>query len=189
MKKRPPKHLPKRLPGDPSKEQMIERMVRVDHAGEFGAVRIYEGQLAVLGKSKTAPVIRHMLDQEKQHLKHFDDLVADRRVRPTALLPLWHLAGFALGAGSALLGEKAAMACTVAVEEVIDEHYAAQVADLDGEADEKDLRETFEAFRQEELAHRDTGLEHGAEQAAGYEVLSGAVKAGSRLAIWLSTRI
>jgi len=185
MKKRPPK----RLPGDPSKEQMIERMVRVDHAGEFGAVRIYEGQLAVLGTSKTAPVIRHMLDQEKQHLKRFDDLVADRRVRPTALLPLWHLAGFALGAGSALLGEKAAMACTVAVEEVIDEHYAAQIADLDDEADEKDLRETFEAFREEELAHRDTGLEHGAEQAPGYEVLSGAVKAGSRLAIWLSTRV
>jgi len=179
----------KHLPGDFSKEQMVERMVRVDHAGEFGAVRIYEGQLAVLGKSKTTPVIRHMLEQEKQHLKRFDELVADRRVRPTALLPLWHMAGFALGAGSALLGEKAAMACTVAVEEVIDEHYAAQVADLDEEADEKELKETFEAFRQEELAHRDTGLEHGAEQAPGYEVLSGAVKAGSRLAIWLSIRI
>jgi len=189
MKKRSPERRPKRLPGDPSKKQMIERMVRVDHAGEFGAVRIYEGQLAVLGKSKTAPVIRHMLDQEKDHLKRFDDLIADRRVRPTALLPLWHMAGFALGAGSALLGEKAAMACTVAVEEVIDEHYAAQISELADEADETDLKETFEKFREEELAHRDTGLEHGAEQAPGYEVLSGAVKAGSRLAIWLSTRV
>jgi 3-demethoxyubiquinol 3-hydroxylase len=179
----------KRLPGDPDKDQMIERMVRVDHAGEFGAVRIYEGQLAVLGKSSKAPVIRHMLGQEREHLKRFDEMVADRRVRPTALLPLWHLAGFALGAGSALLGEKAAMACTVAVEEVIDEHYAEQVAGLDDVAEEQDLKETFEKFREEELEHRDTGLSHGAEQAPGYEILSGAVKAGSRLAIWLSTRI
>ena len=179
----------KRLPGDPTREQMIERMVRVDHAGEFGAVRICEGQLAVLGKSKTAPVIRHMLGQEKEHLKRFGDMVADRRVRPTALLPLWHLAGFALGAGTALLGEKAAMACTVAVEETIDEHYAEQIEDLDGDLEEKDLKATFEKFRDEELEHRDTGLEHGAEQAPGYEILTGAVKAGSRLAIWLSTRV
>ena len=178
-----------RLPGDPSKEQMVERMVRVDHAGEFGAVRIYEGQLAVLGKSSVAPVIRHMLEQEKEHLGRFDEMVADRRVRPTALLPLWHLAGFALGAGTALLGEKAAMACTVAVEEVIDEHYAEQVEALEYEGEETELCETFEKFRAEELEHRDTGLEHGAEQAPGYEILSGAVKAGSRLAIWLSTRI
>ncbi len=179
----------KRLPGDPTRDQMIERMVRVDHAGEFGAVRIYEGQLAVLGKSKIAPVIRHMLDQEKAHLKRFDEMVADRRVRPTALLPLWHMAGFALGAGTALLGEKAAMACTVAVEETIDEHYAEQIEALDGDAEEKDLKQTFEKFRDEELEHRDTGLEHGAEQAPGYEILTGAVKTGSRLAIWLSTRV
>jgi len=179
----------KHLPGEPNKQQSIERMVRVDHAGEFGAVRIYEGQLAVLGKTEIAPIIGAMLDQEKEHLKRFEDLIADRRVRPTALLPLWHIAGFALGAGTALLGEKAAMACTVAVEEVIDQHYADQVADLDGEDDEKDLKETFEAFRQEELEHRDTGLDHGAEQAPGYEILTGAVKAGSRLAIWLSSRV
>jgi len=111
----------------------------------------------------------------------------DRRVRPTALGPLWHAAGFALGAATALLGEKAAMACTVAVEEVIDEHYAGQAEKL-GE-DEADLRETIEKFRADELGHRDEALAQGAEEAPGYKVLSEAVKAGSRLAIWLSERI
>ena len=178
-----------RLLGDPNKDQAVERMLRVDHAGEYGAVRIYEGQLAVLGKSKNAPIIQHMLEQEKQHLETFDKLVGDRKVRPTALLPFWHLAGFALGAGTALLGEKAAMACTVAVEEVIDEHYSDQISELNANGEEEGLQETFETFRQEELEHRQTGLNNGAESALGYELLTGAVKAGSRLAIWLSTRV
>ena len=164
-------------------------MLRVDHAGEYGAVRIYEGQLAVLSKSKNAPIIQHMLDQEKQHLETFDKLVGDRKIRPTALLPFWHLAGFALGAGTALLGEKAAMACTVAVEEVIDEHYSDQISELNANGEEEGLQETFETFRLEELEHRQTGLNNGAESALGYELLTGAVKAGSRLAIWLSTRV
>ena len=162
-------------------------MIRVDQAGEYGARRIYEGQLAVLGASSSAPTLRHMHKQELRHLKTFEALMVERRVRPTLLQPLWHLAGFALGAGTALMGEKAAMACTVAVEEVIDEHYAKQ-ADQLGD-DESDLRETIEAFRAEELEHRDTALEHGAEQTPGYEALSAAVKAGSRLAIWLSERV
>jgi len=184
-----PSRVAKRFPGDPGREEMVERMLRVNHAGEYGAVRIYKGQLAVLGEKKGAgPVIRHMLEQEEEHLETFDGLVADRRVRPTAMLPFWHLAGFALGAGTALLGEKAAMACTVAVEEVIDEHYAGQVEHLEGEG-EDNLRDTFEKFREDEVAHRDTGLDHGAEQAPAYELLTGAVKAGSRLAIWLSTRV
>ncbi|MEQ8193904.1 MAG: demethoxyubiquinone hydroxylase family protein, partial [Rhodospirillales bacterium] len=119
-------------------------------------------------------------------LERFNQLIAEKRVRPTALLPVWHAAGFALGAATALLGEKAAMACTVAVEEVIDEHYAGQVARL-GEQD-KELKDTFEEFRREELEHRDAGLEHGAEEAPGYEALSAAIKAGSRVAIWLSER-
>ena len=178
-----------RLLGDPNKDQAVERMLRVDHAGEYGAVRIYEGQLAVFGKSKNAPIIQHMLDQEKQHLETFDKLVGDRKVRPTALLPFWHLAGFALGAGTALLGEKAAMACTVAVEEVIDEHYSDQISELNANGEEEGLQETFETFRQEELEHRQTGLNNGAESALGYELLTGAVKVGSRLAIWLSTRV
>ena len=178
-----------RLLGDPNKDQAVERMLRVDHAGEYGAVRIYEGQLAVFGKSKNAPIIQHMLEQEKQHLETFDKLVGDRKVRPTALLPFWHLAGFALGAGTALLGEKAAMACTVAVEEVIDEHYSDQISELNANGEEEGLQETFETFRQEELEHRQTGLNNGAESAFGYELLTGAVKVGSRLAIWLSTRV
>ena len=178
---------PARIPGDPWGRDLVDRVIRVDHAGEYGAVRIYEGQLAVLGKSAAGPVIRKMAEQEREHLRTFDDLVARRRVRPTALLPVWHLAGFALGAGTALLGKKAAMACTVAVEEVIDEHYAGQVAALDD--DEAALRDTCEQFRQEELEHRDTGLEHGAEGAPAYPLLTSAIKKGSRLAIWLSERI
>jgi ubiquinone biosynthesis monooxygenase Coq7 len=188
LKRSTSKHVP-RLLGDPNKDQAVERMLRVDHAGEYGAVRIYEGQLAVLSKSKNAPIIQHMLDQEKQHLETFDKLVGDRKIRPTALLPFWHLAGFALGAGTALLGEKAAMACTVAVEEVIDEHYSDQISELNANGEEEGLQETFETFRLEELEHRQTGLNNGAESALGYELLTGAVKAGSRLAIWLSTRV
>jgi len=162
-------------------------MLRVDHAGEFGAVRIYEGQLAVLGKSAKATTIRHMAAQEREHLKQFDELLSERQVRPTVLTPVWHVAGFALGAGTALLGEEAAMACTVAVEEVIDAHYADQIEDL-GDS-EKELRETFERFRQEEVEHRDIGLANNAESAPGYAPLTGVIKAGSKLAIWLSERI
>ncbi len=174
-------------PGEPDARQLIERMIRVDHAGEYGAVRIYEGQLAVLGKGPKAAIIEHMVEQEREHLSTFDKLVGERRVRPTALLPFWHVAGFALGAGTALLGERAAMACTVAVEEVIDEHYASQVSTLGD--DEGELRETFERFRQEEVEHRNTGLEHEAEKTPGYEALTGLIKTGSRLAIWLSERV
>ena len=162
-------------------------MIRVDHAGEYGAKRIYEGQLAVLGRSEKAAIIQHMADQEREHLETFERLVIERRVRPSALQPLWHVAGFALGAGTALLGERAAMACTVAVEEVIDEHYAKQAGRLGPE--ESGLRETIERFRAEELEHRDIGLEHEAEQAPGYRLLSAAIKGGSRLAIWVAERV
>lgn len=182
-----------RLPGDPSRAQLIERFIRVDQAGEYGAVRIYEGQLRVLGKTDSGPVISHMLGQEQDHLDTFSNMVGQRRVRPTALLPLWHLAGFALGAGTALMGQKAAMACTVAVEEVIDEHYAAQIKKLEAmEAmggDERELSKICEKFRRQELEHRDTAIDNGAEQAPGYEGLSALIKTGSRFAIWLSERI
>jgi ubiquinone biosynthesis monooxygenase Coq7 len=174
------------LPGDLDPEARLARVLRVDHAGEYGARRIYEGQLAVLGKSPSAPTIRHMHAQEAEHLRTFEDLLVRHRVRPTLLQPVWHVAGFALGAATALMGEKAAMACTVAVEEVIDEHYAGQSAQLGD--DQAALKDTIETFRQEELEHRDIGLQHGAEETPGYELLSGAVKAGSRLAIWLSER-
>jgi ubiquinone biosynthesis monooxygenase Coq7 len=176
-----------RLPGDPDPKELVARMIRVDHAGEYGAARIYDGQLAMLGDRPVADTIRRMAEQERRHLKTFDRLVVERRVRPTALSPVWHAAGYALGAASALLGERAAMACTVAVEDVIQQHYAEQAAKLGD--DEAELRATIEEFRADEIEHHDTGLEHEAELAPGYRVLSEAVKAGSRLAIWLSTRI
>ena len=176
-----------RLPGDPTARQVVERAIRVDHAGEYGAKRIYQGQLAVLGRGGSGPVLRHMQAQEQVHLDAFSELIARRRVRPTALLPLWHVAGFLLGAATAAMGEKAAMACTVAVEEAIDEHYSRQAATLD--AAEAPLRDTIEAFRAEELQHRDIGLRHGAEQAPGYRALSQAIKAGCRLAIAASERV
>lgn len=178
---------PAPLPGDATPSQRLQEILRVDHAGEYGAVRIYEGQLAVLGGSAAAPAIARMRDQERVHLEAFDTLLPRHHVRPTLLMPLWHLAGFALGAGTALFGEKAAMACTVAVEEVIDEHYAGQVAELTDAQPE--LAARLEAFRRDEVAHRDEGLASGATEAPGYELLTAAIKAGSRLAIWMSTRI
>ncbi len=161
-------------------------MLRVDHAGEYGATRIYQGQLAVIGKGRAAGAIRRMAEAEERHLARFETLLRERRVRPTLLHPLWSVAGYALGAATALLGERAAMACTVAVEDVIDEHYRDQ-ADRLADADPA-LRETVLAFRDDELAHRDTALAMGAEETPGYALLSLFVKAGSRLAIRLSTR-
>jgi ubiquinone biosynthesis monooxygenase Coq7 len=175
------------LPGDESDAAQVERFIRVDHAGEYGAKRIYAGQLAVLGRGPKGDVLRHMQAQEQVHLDKFAALIAERRVRPTALLPFWHVAGFALGAATAAMGERAAMACTVAVEEAIDEHYRAQSAAL-GE-DEAALRDTIETFRAEELEHRDIGLAHDAERAPGYRVLSAVIKAGCRVAIGVSERI
>ena len=181
-----------RNPGDPDARDLVERTIRVDQAGEFGAVRIYEGQLAALrwtgrANSEAGRKIAHMAQQEREHNKVFDRLLVERRVRPTALSPLWNVAGFALGAATALMGDKAAMACTVAVEETIEEHYAGQAAKLGD--DEAKLKATVEKFRAEEIEHRDEALASGAEQAPAYEVLTTAIKAGSRLAIWLSTRI
>ena len=176
-----------RLPGDPTQETSVSQMLRVDHAGEYGAARIYAGQLAVLRRSDAAPVLREMQTQEQQHLDRFADLIAQRRVRPTAMLPLWHLAGFALGAATAALGERAAMACTVAVEEAIDAHYADQIAALDDH--EAELRSTLVRFRDDELQHRDIALQHGAEQAPGYRLLSAMIKTGCRLAIRISERV
>ena len=176
-----------RLPGDLTRDELIDRIIRVDHAGEFGAKRIYEGQLAVLRGKPEAQAIEHMYQQELEHLRTFEKLMVERRVRPSALHPLWNAAGFALGAATALLGPKAAMACTVAVEEVIDEHYRQQ-SDKLGQ-DEVPLKAKIDKFRAEELQHRDAGLEHGAEKAPAYPLLTGAIKAGSRLAIWLAERV
>lgn len=177
----------RRLAGDPDPRQLLARILRVDHAGEYGAKRIYEGQLAVLKNAPSTPTIRHMLEQEQVHLDAFARLLPQRRVRPTLLTPLWHVGGFAMGAATALLGEKAAMACTEAVEEVIDAHYAKQVEAL-GEA-EPELRQTIEKFRAEEIEHRDTARAEGAAEAPGYGLLSKGIKAITRGAIWLSERV
>lgn len=176
-----------RLPGDPSKEEMIARMIRVDQAGEYGAKRIYDGQLAVLGKRADVEPIRAMAKAEDEHLAEFNKLLVARRVRPTLLHPIWHVAGFALGAGTALLGRSAAMACTAAVEDVIEKHYADQAAML--AAEDSELRRCIEKFRDEEIEHRDIALAEGASRAPAYPLLTAAVKTGTRIAIWLSERI
>jgi 3-demethoxyubiquinol 3-hydroxylase len=178
---------PPYLPGDPSPEAEVARIIRVNHAGEYGAVRIYDGQLAVTGRGRARDEIRRMAEQEKQHVAEFERLIRARRVRPTVLQPLWHLTGFALGAATALLGARAAMACTVGVEEVIDEHYRAQAERL-GDV-EPALRERILAFREDELRHRDEALAYGASDSLGFELVSAVAGTGSRLAIWLSTRI
>lgn len=178
----------KNLPGDRPLSEEIQRMIRVNQAGEQGAVQIYKGQLAVLGRSGSASILEHMLEQEIEHLEKFSSMLSARKVRPTVLSPLWSALGFAMGAGTALMGKKAAMACTVAVEEVIDEHYAAQEVILEDNKD-PELKALITKCREEENEHKETGLAHGAEQALGYPVLKSVIKAGSRLAIWLSTRV
>jgi ubiquinone biosynthesis monooxygenase Coq7 len=162
-------------------------MIRVDQAGELGAAEIYRGQLAVLKDRPCAAVLQDMAAQEDAHLAAFDKLIVERGVRPSALSPVWRMAGFALGAGSALLGERAAMATTVAVEEVIEGHYQKQLDELG--PDEAELRGVIAEFREDELKHRDMALENGAEDAPAYQILSQSVKAGTRLAIWLAERI
>ena len=177
---------PHRLPGDPLPVAQIACMLRVDHAGEYGATRIYEGQLDVLGRGRASRAIRQMSAAERRHLERFETLLRDRRARPTLLQPLWSVAGYALGAATALLGERAAMACTVAVEEVIDEHYRDQSEKLGDR--EPALREAICSFREDENAHREIALAHGAAQAPAYDLIGAVVKTGSRAAIWLSTR-
>jgi ubiquinone biosynthesis monooxygenase Coq7 len=163
-------------------------MLRVDQAGEYGATRIYAGQLAVLGdRTEISAEIRHMAEQEEGHLKTFDALLAAKGVRPTALQPFWNVAGFALGAATALIGPKAAMACTAAVETEIDRHYSEQLDEL-GE-DDPELSALIHKFREDERAHRETALAAGAEQAPAYPLLSGAIRLGCRVAIKLAERI
>ncbi|RIV90112.1 demethoxyubiquinone hydroxylase family protein [Aurantiacibacter xanthus] len=165
-------------------------MIRVDQAGEFGATRIYAGQLAVIGeRGPHAAQIRHMAEQEKVHRAKFDALMAKRGVRPTALQPFWSVAGFALGAGTALIGPEAAMACTAAVEEEIDRHYTAQLDELEADGDDPELAALVEQFREEEREHRDAALAAGAEQAPAYPLLSGAIRLGCRVAIKLAERV
>ena len=163
-------------------------MIRVDQAGEYGATRIYSGQLAVLRpNSPAAKLISRMAMQEQRHLRRFDQLVAERRVRPTALQPLWNVGGFALGAVTALISPQAAMACTDAVETEIDRHYRQQLDELGD--DDPELSADIAEFRAEEIEHRDTAREAGSESAVGYPLLTGAIRAACRVAIALSKRV
>lgn len=174
-------------PGQPPAETQIATMLRVNLAGEYGAKRIYEGQLAILKGTPSEPLIEHMKEQELKHLTSFEHWVVENRVRPTLLQPLWHMAGYALGVGTALLGEKAAMACTAAVEEVIDQHYEDQLLRLGSE--NPALSELIQTCQEEEREHRDLALTQGAKDAPAYPALSSAIKMASRLAIWLSERV
>jgi ubiquinone biosynthesis monooxygenase Coq7 len=173
-------------PGDRQPDRAA--MLRVDQAGEYGATRIYAGQLAVLRRNcPEAKLVARMAAQEERHLKRFNALMAQRRVRPTALQPVWNVAGFALGAATALLSEKAALACTDAVETEIDRHYGSQLAQLGD--DDKELAADIAQFQADELEHRDSARAAGAANAPGYPLLTAAIRAGCRVAIGLSKRI
>jgi len=176
---------PRWRPGDEKPD--LESMIRVDQAGEYGATRIYCGQLAVLGAHPASRAIARMQSQEERHLKTFDAMMVERGVRPTLLQPLWRVAGHALGVTTALMSPNAAMACTAAVETEIDRHYSKQLRDLGD--DEPDLAGTISRFRDEELEHRDAAIAAGAEETFGYPLLSSFIRAGCRLAIALSKRI
>jgi 3-demethoxyubiquinol 3-hydroxylase len=172
----------------PARRAQIASMIRVDQAGEFGAARIYAGQLAVLGnRHPFARDIAHMAEQEARHREFFDRLMVERRVRPTIFAPFWNVAGFALGAATAALGPRAAMACTAAVETEIDHHYGVQLEQL-GDTD-PELSAAIAEFRAEELEHKDAALAAGAESTPGYPLLSGAIRAGCRAAIALAKRV
>lgn len=165
----------------------IDRFLRVDHAGELGAKRIYQGQLAVLGNHPVAEEIEHMKEQEQHHLDTFEELINSYETRPSLLTPFWNGAGFMLGAVTAAMGPKAAMACTIAVEEVIGEHYRAQVEALD--ESEPELKKILSQFRDEELEHRDTAIDHDGEEAVGYPVLRQIIQTGCKTAIRLAEKV
>lgn len=179
------------MPGRVSRGADVASMIRVDHAGEFGAVQIYRGQRAVFervgAKAHAARLVAEMEAGEEEHLETFDRLIAERGVRPTVMAPIWRIAGFGLGAATALMGEQAAHACTEAVEDVIEEHYGRQSAALAGVDNE--LKHIVDRFREDEIAHKQTAIEQGARQAPGYAVLSAVIKFGCRAAIRISEKI
>lgn len=171
----------------------VKAMIRVDQAGEYGATRIYAGQLRILKNSPIGETLRHMAAQEDQHLKAFNTLCIEENVAPTIFQPLWYVGGYLLGATTALLGEKAAHACTIAVEEVIADHYQDQLNELEKinttDPRYEHLKNLIAKFREEELEHKDHAEQEGGRETTGYTIISGAVKAISKTAIWLSTRV
>lgn len=175
-----------------NRDRRRHEMLRVDHAGEYGAVAIYSGQLAVFerraGHERITGQLKEMAGQEQAHLDAFDTLLAAGHVRPTAMSPVWNVAGFALGVGTALLGEKAAHACTEAVESVIEEHYGDQIAELEAKGDDA-LAGRLAQFRDEEVAHKDLAAAEGAAEAPGYPLLSAVIRTGCRMAIRISEKV
>ncbi len=180
------------LPGKRRNARRIREMIRVDHAGEYGAVAIYRGQRAVFQglphKSRIVAQLEEMEADEQHHLDAFDDLIRSGQSRPTALSPFWQLGGTALGVVTALMGERAAHACTEAVETVIEGHYAAQVEELRAMG-EDELAALFDRFREEEVAHKDLAVEEGAKEAPGYPLLSAVIKAGCHTAIKIAEKV
>ena len=189
MKNKKKAFVKKRRKSKPKTDKnILDEIIRVDHAGEYGATKIYDGQIFIFGKnSKIGKTIQHMADQEQEHIETFERLIVNHRVRPTALLPLWNIAGFALGASTAIMGEKAAMACTVAVERVIGEHYKKQSKLL--KDDQKKLRSKIKKFEKDELEHHDIGIAHDAEKTPGYSILSRFISLGCKAAIAISKKV
>jgi len=172
-------------------KKKVEKFIRVDHAGERGAIKIYEGQLLALntfvkneGLKKT---IEEMKEHEKEHCEYFENEIKKRKIEPTKLLPLWDLLGVGLGFGSTILGKKAAMLCTASVEEVIQEHYTSQIKQL--ESDEKELKNKIIKFREDEINHKDIAYEEGATKEGAYSILDKIIKMGSKIAINISEKI
>ena len=169
----------------------LEEIIRVDHAGERGAIKIYEGQLLALKTFKQDEELKNKIEEmkehEREHFEYFDNEIKKRNIKPTKFLPLWDLMGITLGFGTAMLGKKAAMLCTASVEEVIDGHYKDQTYKL-GE-DEKELKEKIKKFRQDELDHKDMAYEHGATKKGLYSILDKVIKTSSRIAITISEKI
>lgn len=186
-----PRRIPLPRPGRGAGRTRLAEILRVDHAGEYGAVQIYKAQRAVFetvrGKEALTRDLSEMQGHETVHKERFDALLNEHRVRPTALLPLWHMAALGLGVGTALMGEKAAHACTEAVESVIERHYADQIVELKDR--EPALAAELSKFRDEELAHHDHAIEHGSREAPAYRLLTAVIKAGCRVAIKVSERV
>jgi len=172
-------------------QKILEEIIRVDHAGERGAIKIYEGQLLALNTIKQdnslKNIIKEMKEQEKEHYEYFDKQIQKRKIKPTYMLPIWDVMGVALGFGSALLGKKAAMLCTASVEEIIDEHYKNQLNKLGN--DEKELKEKIEKFNEDENNHKNTAYEEGATNKGVYSIMDKLIKVGSKIAISISEKI
>ena len=177
-----------------AKNKKLEEIIRVDHAGERGAIKIYDGQLLALqllkADSELEKKVSEMKEHEKEHLKYFEQQLAERNIRPTLFLPFWDILGTALGFGTAILGKKATMLCTASVEEVIDQHYKDQIEYIsNNEKEEKEILKKVKKFREDELEHRDIAYEEGADKEGFYGILDAIIKSGSNAAIKISEKI